>query len=196
MIRTATLSRALLLLTVCGLALTTGTTVSAQAGAQSAAPAQAPAQRPPTPEGYMPRGWRPPAGQAPGMKVTDMGKGARTFRLNFTKGDEVMSGMVEFAEKNHIKNAHFTGLGAIDKGTLGWTDVERGLGQKKIPVNEEAEIISFLGSISSNAQGQATVHGHGAVSLTNGSVVGGHIFELHISIIAEIWVTEEEAPVK
>lgn len=152
------------------------------------------AQRPPLPEGYWPRGKRPEPGMAPGMRVAEMGTGGRTFRLNFTKGDELMSGMTEFAQKYQIKNAHFVGLGAIDKGILGWTDTERGNGQKMIPVNEEAEIISFQGSISRNAQGTPTVHGHGAVARQDGSVVGGHVFELHISIIGEIWVTEENAP--
>jgi len=66
---------------------------------------------------------------APGMKVTDLGKGARTYRVNLTKGDEMMSGLIDFAEKYKIKSAHFTALGALDKGVYGWTDVERGLAQ-------------------------------------------------------------------
>ena len=161
--------------------------------------AQQPAAQAPTPEGYMPRGWRPAPGQAPGMKATDLGKSGRTFRVNFVKDDEIMSGLVDFAEKNHIHNAHFSGLGALSKGTFGWTDVERGLGQKKVEVNQEAEVVSFLGSISTNNQGQVTVHGHGSVALQDGSVKGGHWFEAHVGIIAEIFVTEEEAtpePVK
>src|SRR6187399_2388247 len=73
----------------------------------TAAPAGQQAPRPPLPEGYWPRGKRPGAGLAPGMRVTDLGKGGRTYRLNFTKGDELMSGLTEFAEKNKIKNGHF-----------------------------------------------------------------------------------------
>jgi uncharacterized protein len=126
------------------------------------------------------------------MKVTDLGKSARTFRVNFVKGDEIMSGMTEFAEKYHVKNGHFTAIGAINKGLFGWTDVERGVGQKKIELNEEAEIVSFLGSISTNAQGQTNVHGHGSVALSDGSVKGGHWWEARVSIIAEVFVTEEE----
>ena len=126
------------------------------------------------------------------MKVTDLGKGGRTYRINMTKGDEMMSGLVEFAEKYKIKNGHFTAVGALDKGMFGWTDVERGLGQKKIELNQEAEIVSLIGSISMNAQGQSTVHGHGSVALADGSVKGGHWFEAHVSIIAEVFVTEEE----
>src|SRR6185436_11556043 len=75
--------------------------------------AQQAAPQAPTPEGYVPRGTRPGKGLAPGMKVTDLGKGGRTFRVNFVKGDEILSGLTEFAEKYHIKNGHFSGLGAI-----------------------------------------------------------------------------------
>ena len=126
------------------------------------------------------------------MKVTDLGKSARTYRVNMTKGDEMMSGLTEFAEKYHIKNGHFTALGAIDKGIFGWTDVERGLGQKKIELNQEAEIVSLMGSISMDNQGRSVVHGHGTVALSDGSVRGGHWWEAHVSIIAEVFVTEEE----
>jgi hypothetical protein len=66
-----------------------------------------------TPEGYIPRGTRPGKGLAPGMRVTDLGKCARTYRVNMTKGDEIMSGLTEFAVKYKIRNARFTGLGAI-----------------------------------------------------------------------------------
>ena len=145
-----------------------------------------------TPEGYVPRGTRPGKGLAPGLKVTDLGKSARTYKVNMTKGDEIMSGLTEFAEKYHIKNAHFTALGAINKGLFGWTDVESGKGQKKIELNQEAEIVSLMGSISVDNQGRSTVHGHGTVALSDGSVKGGHWWEAHVSIIAEVFVTEEE----
>ncbi len=189
MIRVPRRWRRLIPAAVCAAALLPGGRMMAQR-----APQGQNGQRPPLPDGYWPRGKRPDPGMAPGMRVTDLGTGGRTFRLNFTKGDEIMSGMTEFAQKYKIANAHFVGLGAIDKGILGWTDTERGNGQKMIPVDEEAEMISFEGSISTNAQGVATVHGHGAVAKQDGSVVGGHVFELHVGIIAEIWVTEENAP--
>ena len=181
--RSATSSCLLALMMACGVAVIADHRVSAQQ----------PAPPQPTPEGYVPRGTRPGKGLAPGMKVTDLGKGSRTFRVNFVKGDEIMSGMTDFAEKYHIRNGHFTALGAINKATFGWTDVERGLGQKKIELKEEAEIVSLLGSISTDAQGRANVHGHGSVALSDGSVKGGHFWEAHVSIIAEVFVTEEEA---
>src|ERR1019366_327811 len=179
---TASIVRVLSLLIVGGLTCAGERHVAAQ---QATPP-------PATPEGYVQRGTRPGKGLAPGMKVTDLGKSARTYRINMTKGDEIMSGLTEFAEKYHIKNAHFTAIGAINKGLFGWTDVEKGLGQKKIELNQEAEIVSLMGSISVDAQGRPNVHGHGVVSLSDGSVKGGHWWEAHVSIIAEIFVTEDE----
>ena len=172
----------LCVLAVCGLTLGGGPVVMAQ---------QSTAQSP-TPEGYVPRGTRPGTGLAPGLKVTDLGKSARTYRVNMTKGDDILSGLTEFAEKYHIKNGHFTALGAINKGLFGWTDVERGIGQKKIELNEEAEIVALMGSISVNTQGQSNVHAHGTVALSDGTVKGGHWWEARVSIIAEVFVTEEE----
>ena len=126
------------------------------------------------------------------MKVTDLGKGGQTFRINLAKGDEIMSGLTDFAEQYHIRNGHFTGIGAINKGLFGGSDVESGNGQKKIELNQEAEIVSLVGSISVNSQGQSNVHAHGAVALSDGSVKAGHWWEARVSIIAEIFVTEEE----
>ena len=127
------------------------------------------------------------------MKVTDLGKSARTYRVNFVKGDEIMSGMIDFAEKYHIKNGHFTALGALDKGLFGWSEGEGGRGQRKIELNQEAEVVSFLGSITTDAQGRPNVHGHGSVAYSDGSIHGGHWWEAYVSIIAEIFVTEEES---
>jgi len=148
---------------------------------------------PPTYEGYVPRGTRPGKGLAPGMTVTDLGKGSgRTYKIHMVKGDEMMSGLTDFAEKYKIKNGHFTALGAINKGLFGWSDVESGKGQKKIEMNQEAEIVSLMGSMTMDNQGRGTVHGHGTVALSDGSVRGGHWWEAHVSIIADVFVTEEE----
>jgi len=186
---TTKVARVLSLLVIVGLTI---------AGERALTAPQATPQ-PATPEGYVPRGTRPGKGLAPGMTVTDLGKSAITYRVRMTKGDEIMSGLTDFAEKYQIKNGHFTALGAINKGLFGWTDVERGVGQKKIELNQEAEIVSLMGSISVDAQGRSNVHGHGTVALSDGSVKGGHWWEAHVSIIAEVFVTEEEgapAPTK
>ena len=60
-------------------------------------------------------------------------------------------------------------------------------------------IVSFIGNISVDSQGRSIVHGHGTVALSDGSVKGGHWWEAYVSIVAVVFVTEEEgatAPTK
>jgi len=146
------------------------------------------AQQPPS--GAEGRAFKP--GVAPGLKVTDLGRSSsRTYRVNMVKGDEIISGLLEFAEKNHIKNGHFTGLGAIDKATFRWSDpVNRT--SKRTEINEEAEVVSLVGSIATDKEGRSTVHAHSVVALSDGSTRGGHLMNAQVSIIAEVFVTEEE----
>lgn len=133
-------------------------------------------------------------GTAPGLKVTDLGRASgHTYRVNLTKGDEIISGLMEFAEKNHIKNGHFSGLGTIDKATFRWSDPVNKT-NRKTEVNEEAEVVSLVGSIATDKDGNAGVHAHSVVALGDGTTRGGHLVSGRVSIIAEIFVTEEEIP--
>ncbi|MGC4083137.1 MAG: DUF296 domain-containing protein [Vicinamibacterales bacterium] len=97
-----------------------------------AATPQAAAAQAPLPDGYVARGTRVGQASAPGMKVTDLGTAGRTYRINLAKGDEVMTALTQFAEKNNIRNAHFTGIGALSKGLFSWADTDRGNAMKKI----------------------------------------------------------------
>jgi len=106
---------------------------------------------------YQDRSEVTPHGMAPKMKVTEMHPTARTFQILFSKGDEVASGLLDFAEKNHVKYASFTAIGAFDHMVLGWYDpVKRA--QKKNPLDEEVEVSSFVGNITPDAKGNPVVH--------------------------------------
>jgi len=158
---------------------------------QAAGSPQAAAAQAPLPDGYVPRGTRVGQSSAPGMKVADLGTTGRTYRINLSKGDEVMTALTQFAEKNNIKNAHFTGIGALSKGLFSWADTDRGNAMKKIELNQEAEVVSLVGSIERDAQGRLNVHAHGSVAYQDGTIHGGHWFEAYVGIIAEIFVNEE-----
>jgi len=164
-------------------------TAAYRLGAQQSTSAGQPA----TPAAGGSRTYRP--GIAPGLKVTDLGlSSSRTYRVNMVKGDEIISGLLEFAEKNHVKNGHFTGLGAIDKATLRWADPVN-KGSKTTQINEEAEVVSLVGSITTDKDGKSAVHAHTVVALSDGSTRGGHLVSAQVSIIAEVFVTEEEGAV-
>ncbi len=81
-----------------------------------------------TPEGYVPRGMRPEPHLAPGMRVTDLGRPVRTYRVNMTKGDDILSGLAELAEKHNIRNGYIRAIGAIDKALFGSLATRRGKG--------------------------------------------------------------------
>lgn len=139
------------------------------------------------PDGYVPLGFTP-HGSAPGMKVEDLGPSPRTYRISLRKGDEIMSALTEFARENHIGEAHFSGIGAIDSGILGWYDPAKHA-DRKVVIASEAEIVSLIGDISEGRDGKPRIHAHIAVAFDDGSLKGGHLFEGRISLIGQIYVT-------
>ena len=56
-------------------------------------------------------------------------------------------------------------------------------------------MVSLVGSISTDKDGKPVVHAHTVVALGDGSTRGGHLMTGQVSIIAEIFVTEEEGSV-
>jgi uncharacterized protein len=139
----------------------------------------------PIPE-YVTRPATLPAGQAPGLKATELGPSTRTFQLTFAKGDEVGAGLADFAEKNHLTLSNFTAIGAFDSAVIGWFDPEK-RAYKAIRINEEMEVTSFTGNITLNRDGKPVVHAHCVVALLrNGTVYAGHFIEGHISLTMQM----------
>jgi len=153
-----------------------------------ALPMVAQTAQPPVEDGYVRREAAPTHGQAPGMKVTELPRTGRTFFVTMKKGDEIVAGLTEFAEQNHIKTAHFTAVGALDSGVLGWFDPDK-RAYKKIVINQEAEILSLSGNIQLQ-NGKPFVHAHGVVGLSDGSTKGGHLVEGHVSLALQVFVVD------
>jgi predicted DNA-binding protein with PD1-like motif len=142
------------------------------------------------PDGYVARKEITARGLAPGMKVKELAPTGRTFQVHFTKGDEVASGLTEFAEQNQVTAAHFTGVGAFGSALLGWTDPEK-RAFKKIEINQEAEVVAFAGDITL-VNGKPSVHAHTVVALSDGSTRGGHFLEGHVSIVMDVYVVDSD----
>jgi predicted DNA-binding protein with PD1-like motif len=130
-------------------------------------------------------------GMAPKIKVTEFAKSGRQFEVVFGKGDEVMSGLTDFATKYHLTGtSHFTAVGAFDKATLGWYDPDK-RAFKKIEINQEVEILAFTGNIVI-ANGKPNVHAHVIVALPDGTTRGGHVVEGQISLTMQLFLEELE----
>lgn len=117
---------------------------------------------------------------------------SRTFEVTFGPGDEIMSGLTEFAEKNHITSGAFTGIGGLATATLGWGDPAKG-GVKTIPVTDKCELASLIGNIALQ-RGKVYVHAHAVVSFSDGSTKGGHLIDAHANPFVEVFMTTTDPP--
>lgn len=130
-------------------------------------------------------------GRSQGVKVKlirDEGK-VKVYALVFAKGDEVLSGLTEFAEKYQVTSAHFTAIGDAIGAKVGWYDQSRKM-FKVIALNEPHEITSLVGDIAM-MNGKPSVHAHINLADQNGNVHGGHLLEAFIFPTLEVMVTVE-----
>jgi predicted DNA-binding protein with PD1-like motif len=145
------------------------------------------AQQPtgPLPDGYM---VAPPVqpGMAPKMQVHETAAATHVFQVNFSTGDEIVSGLTDLAIKHHITSGYITGLGGLSTALLAFGDPKLNA-FKKVPVNAKSELVSLVGDIQMR-DGKPYVHLHAVVALIDGSTRGGHVMEAHVAPVAEIAV--------
>jgi predicted DNA-binding protein with PD1-like motif len=130
------------------------------------------------------------SGKAPGLKVRLLSEvgGVKTYMLVFSKGDEVVSGLTDFASEYDIKSAHYQGIGSTFETELGWFDFDR----QEYLVNTigVAEVTSIIGNITWY-EGKSIAHTHTTVSLKDGSVKGGHLLKMLVGATIEIVLIAE-----
>ena len=131
----------------------------------------------------------PAKGSAPLMKFKILNQSAQetTYAVIFGIGDEVFSGLTQFAEENHIVAARITGIGAVRSATLGWFDPQRKT-YRRISIDHQSEVLSLLGDIALY-QGKPVVHAHMVVGSPSGMVHGGHLLQAYVRPTLEVIVT-------
>jgi uncharacterized protein len=135
-------------------------------------------------------------GQAPRMEIKQINTGTqdRAYAVIFHKGDDALSGLVDFAVRNNVRDAHFTGIGATSSATLGWLDLSR-KGYHPILINEQSEVLSMIGDIA-EVKGKPSVHTHIVVGDHNGQTKGGHVWKLIVNPTLEVFVTVHPVPLQ
>jgi uncharacterized protein len=130
-------------------------------------------------------------GKAPGVKVKLLSTNGQTknYVLIFAMGDEVRSGLTEFAQKYQVKTAHFTAIGDATAAKFGFFDYDRKM-FKVIPISEPSEVSSFNGNIAV-LNGKPVVHIHANVATADGTTRGGHLLELFTGPTLEVILTVE-----
>lgn len=133
-------------------------------------------------------------GRSPGVKekLLSTNGETKTYVLIFSKGDEVVSGLTEFAQKYNVKSAHYTAIGDATSAKVGWYDYERKM-FKVIPIREPSEVSSLNGDIALY-NGKPVAHTHLNVSTSDGISRGGHLLELFVGPTLEVFVTVEPTP--
>ncbi len=116
-------------------------------------------------------------------------RGQRTFAVVFDAGDEVVSGLTDFATENGLDAASFTAIGAFGTATLGYFDLEE-KEYERIPVHEQVEVLSLLGNVATKEDGQPLVHAHAVLGASDGSTRGGHLLEARVRPTLEVVLVE------
>jgi len=134
-------------------------------------------------------------GRAPGAKVKLLSTNGetKTYLLVLATGDEVTSGMAEFAQQYQVKNAHYTAFGDATSAKFGWYDKDRKM-FKLSDINEPSEVTGLVGDISLY-NGKPFAHTHGSVATSDGICHGGHLLELIVGPTFEFYITVEPTAV-
>ena len=130
-------------------------------------------------------------GKSPGVKVKLLSTNGetKTYVLIFSPGDELRSGLTEFAQKYNVTSAHYTAIGDASSVKMGWYDYNRKM-FKVIPINEPTEVSSLIGDIAI-FNGKPVAHSHVNVAIADGISHGGHLLEMIVGPTLEVFVTVE-----
>lgn len=122
--------------------------------------------------------------------------GAKTYILAFGKGQKVMSGSQEFVKKERLYGGSIIANGGVSDAMLGngrlmYEHVSKEY--KMIPVKEQAEVASMMGTIAL-VEGEARLHVHAVLALPDGSARAGHLIEADAWPTVEVVVTAWQKP--
>jgi hypothetical protein len=107
-----------------------------------------------------------------------------TYAVVLDSGDEVIGELGKFVREREVEAASLTAIGAFSRAVLGYFQWETKQ-YKKIPVDEQVEVLSLLGDVAVGDQGP-TLHLHAVLGRADGSVVGGHLIEAHVRPTLEV----------
>lgn len=102
----------------------------------------------------------------------------KTYMVVFEAGEEVTAGLLAFAKEQHLSAAHLTAIGAFERVTLAFFDLQT-KEYRKIPVNEQVELLSLTGNIALDEENKPKLHAHVVIGKADGTAHGGHLLEAY-----------------
>ena len=114
-------------------------------------------------------------------KKTNLG-----YVVRLLKGEEVVSSLVEIAERENILSGFVMGLGAVTEIKLGYYDLETKEYRSQM-FNEDYEIGSLVGNLT-QVDGKAFLHAHITISDKDCKAFAGHLFSAKIYATGEFFI--------
>ena len=125
-------------------------------------------------------------------KLVAESAGERTFVLVLDSGEEAFAAITRFAAQEGLAAASLTALGAFSKATVGWFDLA-GKSYRKIPVEQQCEVLSAIGDIAQGDDGKPSLHLHAVLGMSDGSTRGGHLLQGVVRPTLEVTLVETPA---
>jgi predicted DNA-binding protein with PD1-like motif len=92
------------------------------------------------------------------MRITLLRDGPeKTFAVLLDQGDEPVSALLQSARDHEITAAHLIACGGFQRVTLGHFEPSA-KECKRIAIHEQVELLSFMGDIARDDQGQSQLH--------------------------------------
>jgi hypothetical protein len=121
--------------------------------------------------------------------VNEVG-GQRTFVIVLDPGEEAFATLIGFATEQGVDGASLTAIGAFERATVGWFDLDAKT-YRKIPVHEQCEVLSAIGDVAlGDDDGKPSLHVHAVLGLSDGTTRGGHLLEAIVRPTLEITLVE------
>jgi predicted DNA-binding protein with PD1-like motif len=117
------------------------------------------------------------------------GNPERTFILVLEQGEEAFKTITEFANGQGIGGASVAAVGAFREARIGWFDPEANR-HTPIEVQQHCEVLSLIGDVAQGDDGEASLHLHAVLGLSDGSVRGGHLLAGTVRPTLEVTIVE------
>lgn len=125
-------------------------------------------------------------------KLLDQSNGQRVFAAIFDSGDEVLSGLKDFALQERLTAAQITGIGAFSDVVLRYFEWETKQ-YRDNRVDEQVEVASLIGDIGIGSDDEPAIHVHLVVGRRDGSAMADHLGGAHVQPTLELIVSESPA---
>ncbi len=109
-----------------------------------------------------------------------------TIVARLDKGDEIVACILDLAERENIRLASVSGIGATDDFDVGVFDLNHGV-YNQYSYAEPCEITALAGDINT-MNGEPYAHLHITCAADDGRMMGGHLNRAVISLTAEIFI--------